>query len=220
MTGILIDYFLKILVSLSFSFVIYCILFISNSRYPSDPLYPPGSIDPYPEYRRFHDFYDGYMPRTPNYPDRYYEYPDSRYDIPHPREYPPLYNNDLDDRYYMRTDLLPPSRNRRIIYYAHLPEVVRTPPPVDVNYRSYDRYNPYYDPYASGMMDTYRKPQLERQTAPREYSMSNRRLLDVKGIRERKNDKKTELNKDLADDRKDHLPMRREFSYRPAPSYY
>lgn len=186
----------------------------------SDPLYPPGPIDPLPEYRRFYDLYDGYMPRTPTYPDRYYEYPDSRYDVPNPRDYPPIYSNDLDDRYYMRSDLIPPSRNRRIIYYANLPEVVRTPPSVDLRYRSYDRYDPYYDPYAARMMSAYRKPRLERQMATREYGMPNRRLLEVKGIRDQKNDKKTELNKEVEVDRKDHLPITREYSYRPGSSYY
>lgn len=41
------------------------------------------------------------------------------------------------------------NRNRRIIYYATLPEVIRTPPSVDLRYKSYNnRYDDLYDNYA------------------------------------------------------------------------
>lgn len=123
-------------------------------RYDRDDYY-----DPYRSYnyQRSFDFGgDPYMPRRPMYPDSYYNYPDSRYDLPEPRDYRPLYTNDIIDRYPMPMtppDRYPPpippivpNRNRRIIYYATLPEIVRTPN--DYKYKSYnnrydDRYNPY-----------------------------------------------------------------------------
>lgn len=95
----------------------------------------------YPEYydaRRGggapYEEYDSYMPRTLNYPNYYY-YPDKRYDVPEARDpYPPTYTNEIPP-------LSPINRNRRIIYYTTLPEVVRTPPNVNLNLKS--RYDPY-----------------------------------------------------------------------------
>lgn len=77
----------------------------------------------------------------PQYPEPYYNYPDRRYDIPEPREYQPIYNNEIYDKSAAYTPLTYPDsyaapsayskdypRNyRRIVYYAHLPEIVRTP---------------------------------------------------------------------------------------------
>lgn len=147
----------------------------------------------YPEYydtRRTFDDYDSYMPRTLSYPNYYY-YPDKRYDVPEPRD-PYLlpnqggYTNEIPP-------LSPVNRNRRIIYYTTLPEVVRTPPNVNLNlkgrygldqpypYERVDRsyyppapYNNYYNynmqtpaPAAS-----YNYPQSEAYRsgrAPRDY---------------------------------------------------
>lgn len=121
--------------------------------------YDPPPFEPTPE--RYYDMpYDPYMPRMPVFPEQYYEYPDSRYDVPDYRDYPPMLNNEIDDRRYMPNDLSPPPR-RRIIYYAHLPEVVRSPPTVDQRFRSYDRYDPYYDYYNPMMSSSYRKPLVE-----------------------------------------------------------
>lgn len=141
-----------------------------------------------PEYRQFHDDYDRYMPRQPSYPDQYYDYPNSRFDIPEPRDYRPVYTNNLEDR-YPDSDPVGPPRNRRIIYYANLPEVVRSPPTVDLRYRSYNRFDPYY-PFEP-MSGAYRKPPPAHTAEPaalpqREY-MPNSGILKVEGIR-RKNE--------------------------------
>lgn len=91
------------------------------------------------------------MPRAPTYPDQYYDYPDRRYDLPEPRAYRPLYSNDVNEHRYPAAPVtIPPpmpNRNRRIIYYATLPEIVRTPPSVDRRYKTYNRYDDRYDPY-------------------------------------------------------------------------
>lgn len=116
------------------------------------------------------------MPRPPAYPDQYYDYPDRRYDLPEPRAYRPLYTNDVNDhRYPTAPAALPPpmpNRNRRIIYYATLPEIVRTPPPppppsnVDLRYKSYNRYDDRYDPYYG-----YKMPPIP---PPTDYSIGYR----------------------------------------------
>ena len=111
------------------------------------------------EARRRNDGYDSYMPRMP---ERYYFYPDRRYDIPEIRDYRPLYSNDIADR--SSSDYSPSNRNRRIIYYATLPEIVRTSPNVDLRYRS-SRYDPLYNRYSSAYYsaaDAYRSNRLPR----------------------------------------------------------
>lgn len=135
----------------------------------------PPPHEPMPEYRdRYYDMpYDPYMPRMPVYPEQYYDYPDSRYDVPDYRDYPPVMNNNVDDRRYYPNDGSSHSR-RRIIYYAHLPEIVRSPPTVDQRYRTYDRYDPYYDYYNPMMSSSYRKPLVEsdRMHDQRDYQTS------------------------------------------------
>lgn len=92
------------------------------------------------------------MPRNPipNQWDYYYGYPDRRFDLPDYRDNRNLYSNDINERYPIAMDLKPP-RNRRIIYYANLPEIVRTSPTVDLRYRTYDTRYDYagYPPYNS-----------------------------------------------------------------------
>lgn len=165
---------------------------------------PPEIYDPMYENYRQQPPYDPYMARMP-YPE-YNNYPGSRYDVPDYRDYPPLYGNDIDSRYYMRSDMMPPPPispasgaaapsstlpRKRMIYYAYLPEVVRSPPTVDLRYRSYDRYDPYYDysyPYYDQpmMSGSYRRPVPERQAAiekppmrSREYSSRTSRPLRI-----------------------------------------
>lgn len=108
------------------------------------------NYNPYPmDYSRSFDAYERYMPKEPAYPDHYYDYPDSRYDLPEPRDYRPLYTNDINERYPYQYPIPNTNRNRRIIYYATLPEIVRTPPSVDLRYKSYNnRYDEPYDNYA------------------------------------------------------------------------
>lgn len=111
----------------------------------------------HPEYHRVHDSFDPYMPRIPSYPDPYYEYPDRRYDVTEQRDYPPLYNNDLDDRYrVMDPDRYNNVPTGRIIYYEHLPEVGRGPP-YENRFRNRD-YDPYYTPYEHPYLGAYRRP--------------------------------------------------------------
>lgn len=101
---------------------------------------------PLPNYMRSLD----YMPRNPMpYPLDYYGYPERRFDLPDYRDNRNLYSNDITERYPIALDMKPP-RNSRIIYYANLPEIVRTPPSVDLRYRTYDtRYDyPGYPPYS------------------------------------------------------------------------
>ncbi|XP_053948152.1 uncharacterized protein LOC128856819 isoform X1 [Anastrepha ludens] len=113
--------------------------------------YDPYNYEDHYLYRRRYDPYDSYSPRFPQYPELYYNYPDRRYDIPEPRDYIPLYNNEIYDKASYPAANYPPvdgytsakypeySRNqRRIVYYAHLPEIVRTP--YDYANR-YDRYD-------------------------------------------------------------------------------
>lgn len=122
---------------------------------PMPPSHPDMPYDPMFDYNAPYDLYMR----------RHYAYPGSRYDIPDYRDYyPPMYGNEIDNRYYMRTDAmspaLPPSSllpRKRTIYYAYLPEVVRSPPTVDFRYRSYDRYDSRYDPAAYYPTDYYNR---------------------------------------------------------------
>lgn len=130
---------------------------------------PPETYDPMFDYIP----YDMYPARRFPY-TRYNNYPGSRYDTPDYRDYPPMYGNEIDSRYYMRSEIpyMPPALPRkRTIYYAYLPEVVRSPPTVDFRYRSYDRYEPYspelYNPYEANMISSaYRRPMFDRQSIP------------------------------------------------------
>lgn len=116
----------------------------------------------------------------------YNNYPGSRYDTPDYKDYPPMYGNEIDSRYYMRSEIphmIPPALSpssalprKRTIYYAYLPEVVRSPPTVDFRYRSYNRYEPYYpdsyNSYDANMMGgAYRRPMFDKQTMPERASI-------------------------------------------------
>ncbi|KAH8366652.1 hypothetical protein KR084_010420 [Drosophila pseudotakahashii] len=112
--------------------------------------YPQYFEDMYMHRQRF-DPYDSYSPRIPQYPDPYVMYPD-RYP-----DYPKMRRGYIDDQPIMDSysssgskfggsskpaDLTTfPARNERIVYYAHLPEIVRTPydsaPPEDRNSAPY-----------------------------------------------------------------------------------
>ncbi|XP_039959129.1 uncharacterized protein LOC120773960 [Bactrocera tryoni] len=113
--------------------------------------YDPYNYEDHYLHRRHYDPYDSYSPRIPQYPELYYNYPDRRYDIPEPREYVPVYNNEIYDKTLYPAANYPssnsyastkypeyPRNQRRIVYYAHLPEIVRTP--YDYSNR-YDRYD-------------------------------------------------------------------------------
>ncbi|KAH8397929.1 hypothetical protein KR222_006595 [Zaprionus bogoriensis] len=103
--------------------------------------YPQYFEDMYVHRQRF-DPYDSYSPRVPQYPEPYLMYPDRQLDTPslQARDYiksrrgyleespalsPPL---DAYSNKYAPSKLpLVAPRNERVVYYAHLPEIVRTP---------------------------------------------------------------------------------------------
>ncbi|XP_053696575.1 uncharacterized protein LOC128743907 [Sabethes cyaneus] len=114
-----------------------------------DRMHPPAPhrFDTYYQ-RRYDTDYDTYFPRY-TFPNYYY-YPDKRFDVPsYYRDRNYLLTNDVMD-----VPSVPPQsvykfprRNRRIIYYATLPEIVRTPPNVDLRYRNYNKFNNRFDPF-------------------------------------------------------------------------
>ncbi|KAK5639204.1 hypothetical protein RI129_011696 [Pyrocoelia pectoralis] len=99
---------------------------------PSASRVPPPNYDYYPSERPSKRF-ESYPIRSfnPYRDDPYYRYEESRYD--------PRYGSLESER--PRSEL--PTRQRRIIYYATLPEVVRTPP--NVNLRNRYTYRDAYD---------------------------------------------------------------------------
>lgn len=124
----------------------------------------------------FNGPYDPYMRRLPPHQ----HYPINRF-ISDYRDYP-FYDNEIDNRYYMRSDMMshpmPASSNlprKRTIYYAYLPEIVRSPPTVDLRYRSYNRYDPYNDfrnyETNSIMRNAYRHLKPNRQSFSERDSM-------------------------------------------------
>lgn len=90
--------------------------------------------------------------RRPFYDERYYPIADEMYrrdplyeNYDRRRYFPVMdpVNGPRVDRYDEPYDNYIPRKPKRIIYYAHLPEVVRTPPSVDLRYRySVDPYRP------------------------------------------------------------------------------
>ncbi|KAJ2949635.1 hypothetical protein O0L34_g15560 [Tuta absoluta] len=147
--------------------------YIDNRLYPADELY---RRDPY------FDTYDRRRPAL--YPPVYPGIPM----IPGPRV----------DRYDEVYDNMVPRKPKRIIYYAHLPEVVRTPPSVDLRYRyTVDPYRRYDDDiYArTGRYDyRFRNP---RPYPPNPYPYAplrkeERNYRDLAGAGTAVKDKKTE----------------------------
>ncbi|XP_043067250.1 uncharacterized protein [Drosophila bipectinata] len=97
--------------------------------------YPQYLEDMYLNRQRF-DPNDSYSPRIPEYPDPYVMYPDRYLDSPTVRfksgrgytdETVPL--TDFYVKYGLTKlpEVSPLSRNERIVYYAHLPEIIHTP---------------------------------------------------------------------------------------------
>ncbi|KAL4710976.1 hypothetical protein ACJJTC_017941 [Scirpophaga incertulas] len=106
---------------------------------PYKPVYPRQAVY-YPEESRRHYYDDRYYPADDGYRR------DPYYDLYDRRRYP-AYGPRVD-RYDDAYDHYIPRKPKRIIYYAHLPEVVRTPPSVDLRYRySGDPYRRYDDDY-------------------------------------------------------------------------
>lgn len=89
-------------------------------------------------HRQRFDPHDSYSPRVPQYPDPYVMYPDRYMDTPtvsiksgrgYPDDIVPqsdFYGNSKYDSTKL-PEVAHSSRNERIVYYAHLPEIVRTP---------------------------------------------------------------------------------------------
>lgn len=108
------------------SSTLFCIIFFLLRFDEQYNRYDPYNFEDHYLNRRHYDPYDSYSPQIPRFPDPYYIYPDRRYDVPEPRASSRIYNNELFDQ----LPLQPPRYNqnrkhRRIIYYAHLPEIVR-----------------------------------------------------------------------------------------------
>lgn len=102
------------------------------------PVYPRQAVYYPEESRRYFD--ERYYPAD----DLYRGVP---YDPYNRRRYYPAYAPRVD-RYDDPYDNRVPRTPKRIIYYAHLPEVVRTPPSVDLRYRySVDPYRRFDDDY-------------------------------------------------------------------------
>lgn len=138
--------------------MIFLIYFFFDFRYDRQLNYFPR----YEDYQKRYE--DDYIARVPN---NFYMYPNGPYDLPEPRN--SFYNNEIDR-------MIPPPppisyqmpQNRRIIYYATLPEVVRSPPNVDLRYRSvhYNDYNPNLNDYnKNNFYNSYRS-----NRSPRFYS--------------------------------------------------
>ncbi|KAH8341772.1 hypothetical protein KR067_009447 [Drosophila pandora] len=99
--------------------------------------HPQYLEDMYMHRQRF-DPHDSYSPRVPQYPDPYVMYPDRYMDTPtvsiksgrgYSDDIVPLsdfYGNSKYDSKKL-PEVVHSSRNERIVYYAHLPEIVRTP---------------------------------------------------------------------------------------------
>uniref|UniRef100_A0A182QKZ9 Uncharacterized protein n=1 Tax=Anopheles farauti TaxID=69004 RepID=A0A182QKZ9_9DIPT len=135
-----------------------------------DRMHPPAPhrYDHYYQ-RRYDVDYDPYFPRY-KFP-YYYYYPDKRYDVPlYYRDRNSLYTNDIEATvpiappYYggsFHSGLYPPSvspalRNRRIIYFATLPEIVR--PPSVQRYGPGGRYDAYYTTRTPPLASAYKDP--------------------------------------------------------------
>lgn len=99
-------------------------------------------------HRQRFDPYDSYSPRVPQYPEPYLMYPDRQLDTPslQARDYlksqrggyidessamppppRPLSIDPYSNKYAPSKLPLVAPRNERVVYYAHLPEIVRTP---------------------------------------------------------------------------------------------
>ncbi|KAI8434108.1 hypothetical protein MSG28_012248 [Choristoneura fumiferana] len=107
------------------------------------PVYPRQAVY-YPEESRRPYYVDRYYPADELYRrDPYYDPYDRRRYTPGFPAYGPKV-----DRYDEINDNYVPRKPKRIIYYTHLPEVVRTPPSVDLRYRySADPYRRFDDDY-------------------------------------------------------------------------
>lgn len=147
--------------------------------------YDPFNYADHYLYRRHYDPYDSYSPRMPQPPEPYYNYPDRRFDVPEPREFLPLYSNNIfekssvlrnpypaappppvpygSDSYAAAAAATPSlkyspeylNRNfRRIVYYAHLPEIVRTP---------------YYDQHIGGSPSSSASGSSSSSSSPKLY---------------------------------------------------
>uniref|UniRef100_A0A1B0CF74 Uncharacterized protein n=1 Tax=Lutzomyia longipalpis TaxID=7200 RepID=A0A1B0CF74_LUTLO len=137
------------------------------------PMQYKGYQDTYDKYRnpdyyepwRRMRFYDSYMSQAlvppPPYP-AYSNYPEHRFDntptAVDMRGYPVYPTPYVNDITYAPLPRPPPlQRNRRIIYYANLPEVVRSPPNVELRYRYNSDYYPAMETYRNFRQREYSK---------------------------------------------------------------
>ncbi|XP_037972023.2 uncharacterized protein LOC119693239 [Plutella xylostella] len=113
------------------------------------PVYPRQAVYYPDESRRYYD--DRYVPPEEYYRrDPYYDMYDRRR-LSTVNYFPSGYGPRVD-RFDEPYDSYASRKPKRIIYYAHLPEVVRTPPSVDLRYRySVDPYRRFDDDYHPGL---------------------------------------------------------------------
>ncbi|XP_035777612.1 uncharacterized protein LOC118458829 isoform X2 [Anopheles albimanus] len=145
-----------------------------------DRMHPPAphQYDHYYE-RRYDVDYDSYFPRY-KYP-YYYYFPDNRYDIPMPhweRNY--IYTNNVL-KGFSGTNRPISMRNRRIIYYATLPEIVRTRPNAEMRYRLQgyrNKYDPFQVPSPTVTFDVYKE-----KVAGVASSVNNNKFVSSKPIK-------------------------------------
>uniref|UniRef100_A0A182MFR2 Chromatin assembly factor 1 subunit p150 C-terminal domain-containing protein n=1 Tax=Anopheles culicifacies TaxID=139723 RepID=A0A182MFR2_9DIPT len=180
-----------------------------------DRMHPPAPhrYDHY--YERRHDVEpDSYFPRY-KYP-YYYYYPDRRYDVPlYYRDRNYLYTNEIEQppvhhgfpMYNMPlpTTMIrssaPAMRNRRIIYFATLPEIVRPHPKEPYNQRLYqaNRYEPYNTRVPQTATSTYKDSRPQKNDGKGDKYVSSKPIKIVREINGAAN--RTYLHRELPDDK-------------------
>lgn len=132
--------------------------FITNQR-RSESVPHPVYYNYEPNYRYPDDYDKGYYSRFPRhyqtYPDQYHRNYYRDENLRHPEPIHPYNRDENIGNYYNER---PVYKQRRIIYYATLPEVVRSPPATDLG----DRYN-----YRGSYEPDDRFPRIPSQNAQR-----------------------------------------------------
>ncbi|XP_052889823.1 uncharacterized protein LOC128298124 [Anopheles moucheti] len=178
----------------------------------------PHRYDHY--YERRHDVEnDSYFPRY-KYP-YYYYYPDRRYDVPlYYRDRNYLYTNEIEQPAHgfpmynvpfpatMIRPAAPAMRNRRIIYFATLPEIVRTHPKEPYNQRLYqgNRYEPYNTRAPQTAPSTYKDSRPPKSDDKGDKYVSSKPIKIVRETSGAAN--KTYLHRDLPDDKNEQQQQR------------
>uniref|UniRef100_A0A182VWB1 Uncharacterized protein n=1 Tax=Anopheles minimus TaxID=112268 RepID=A0A182VWB1_9DIPT len=181
----------------------------------------PHRYDHY--YERRHDVdTDSYFPRY-KYP-YYYYYPDRRYDVPlYYRDRNYLYTNEIEQppvhhgfpMYNVPTMIRTPApamRNRRIIYFATLPEIVRTHPKESYSQRLYrgHRYEPY-NTRVPQTTTTYKDSRPQKNDGKGDKYVSSKPIKIVREINGEAN--KTYLHRELPDGKNEEQQQQQQRSW-------